>query len=66
MSNTIKSEIKFNIELDENRVPEKLTWTAQDGGVANEEAKAMMLSIWDSNAQETLRNVGNVSTRNCR
>jgi len=55
MSNSIKSEIKFNIELDENRVPEKLTWTAQDGGVANEEAKAMMLSIWDSNAQETLR-----------
>jgi gliding motility-associated protein GldC len=55
MSNTIKSEIKFNVELDENRVPEKINWSAQDGGVANEEAKAMMLSIWDSNAQETLR-----------
>ena len=55
MSNTIKSEIKFNVELDENRIPEKLTWTAQDGGVEQEEAKALMLSIWDSNAQETLR-----------
>ncbi len=54
MSN-ITSEIKFLVELDENRVPEKLTWTAQDGGVEAEEAKAMMLSIWDSNAQETLR-----------
>lgn len=55
MSNTIKSEIKFNVQLDENRIPEKLTWTAQDGGVEQEEAKALMLSIWDSNAQETLR-----------
>ncbi len=42
MSNTINSEIKFNIELDENRVPEKLTWSAQDGGVQAEEAKAIM------------------------
>ena len=49
------SEIKFLVELDENRVPEKLTWTAQDGGVDAEEAKAMMLSIWDSKAKETLR-----------
>ncbi len=55
MSNTIKSEIKFTVELDENRVPEKLLWTAQDGGIEAEEAKAMMLSIWDSKAQETLR-----------
>lgn len=55
MSNTINSEIKFNIELDENRVPEKLTWSAQDGGVQAEEAKAIMLSIWDSKAQETMR-----------
>ena len=25
-----------------------LNWSAQDGGVTNEEAKAMMLSVWDS------------------
>lgn len=55
MSDRITSEIKFLVELDQNRVPEKLTWTAQDGGVEAEEAKAMMLSIWDSKAQETLR-----------
>ena len=55
MSKTITSEIKFLVELDENRVPEKLTWSAQDGGVEQEEAKAMMLSIWDSKVQETLR-----------
>jgi gliding motility-associated protein GldC len=55
MSNSINSEIKFNIQLDENRVPESLTWTAEDGGVDNEQTKAIMLSIWDNNAKETLR-----------
>jgi gliding motility-associated protein GldC len=49
------SKIELVVELDENRIPEKLNWTAQDGNVKNEEAKAMMLSIWDSKAQETLR-----------
>ncbi|MGJ5641929.1 gliding motility protein GldC [Formosa sp. S-31] len=49
------STIELQVELDENRVPEKLSWTAQDGGVTNEEAKAMMLSVWDSKAQESLR-----------
>ena len=55
MANTNRSTIELNVELDENRVPEKLKWSAQDGGIKNEEAKAMMLSVWDSKAQETLR-----------
>lgn len=55
MSKSIKSTIELQVELDENRVPEKLSWTAKDGGINKEEAKAMMLSVWDSKAQETLR-----------
>jgi len=55
MSNKNTSEIKFFVELDENRVPEKLMWTAKDGGVELEEAKAIMLSIWDSKAKESMR-----------
>ncbi|MDG1728484.1 MAG: gliding motility protein GldC [Algibacter sp.] len=55
MANKITSKIELNIELDENRVPEKLHWTAQDGGITNEEAKAMMLAVWDAKTQETLR-----------
>lgn len=51
----ITSTIKLTVELDENRIPEKLNWTAQDGGIDNEEAKAMMLSVWDAKTQETLR-----------
>ena len=50
-----KSEIKIQVELDENKVPEILRWSAQDGGVENDTAKAMLLSIWDSKVQETLR-----------
>ncbi|MBT8244250.1 MAG: gliding motility protein GldC [Winogradskyella sp.] len=55
MANKIHSKIELIVELDENRVPEKLNWSAQDGGVVNEDAKAVMLSVWDSNAQETLK-----------
>lgn len=55
MSKITTSEIKFLVELDENRVPERLSWTAQDGGVETEEAKAIMLSVWDSKTQETMR-----------
>tara|TARA_R100001369_G_C3304451_1_gene166277 strand:+ start:399 stop:734 length:336 start_codon:yes stop_codon:yes gene_type:complete len=55
MSEIIKSKIEINVELDENRVPEKLNWSAQDGGVNDEEAKAVMLSVWDGKAQETLK-----------
>jgi len=49
------SEIKIKIALDANRIPEKLTWTARDGGVVNKPTKALLLSVWDSKPQETLR-----------
>jgi len=55
MADTVQSKIELRVELDENRVPEKLSWSAQDGGIDNEEAKAMMLSVWDPKAKETLR-----------
>lgn len=51
----MKSEIKIAVEVDENRIPEKLKWTAKDGGITDKEAKAMLLSVWDSEKQETLR-----------
>ena len=50
-----QSEIVLNIELDENKVPEKLSFSAKDGGIENQESKAFMLSVWDSEAQESLR-----------
>lgn len=49
------SEITLKVGLDENRVPEELNWSAEDGGIDNEAAKAMMLSVWDSKNQESLK-----------
>ncbi|MBI6118662.1 gliding motility protein GldC [Salegentibacter maritimus] len=55
MSAYKKSEINIEVVTDENRVPEEISWSAEDGNVYKEEAKALMLSVWDSKAQETLR-----------
>lgn len=49
------SKIKINVELDENKIPEKLRWSAPDGGVNNEASKAVLLSVWDHKAKEALR-----------
>ena len=56
MADTIfKSVINIDVALDENRVPEKLSWTARDGGVVDQDTKAIMLSVWDSKPQESMR-----------
>jgi gliding motility-associated protein GldC len=49
------SEVKFNIGLDENKVPEEISWTAKDGGIDNESSKAVMISVWDHKQKDTLR-----------
>lgn len=44
----MKSEIKFEIELDKDRVPEKIFWDATEN--PNEginESKAISISVWD-------------------
>ncbi|MAW96489.1 MULTISPECIES: gliding motility protein GldC [unclassified Leeuwenhoekiella] len=51
----MKTEIKLSVELDSNRVPEKISWDAPDGGVKNEAAKALMLALWDHKKQEAAR-----------
>ena len=50
------AEIKLTIELDDNNVPEKITWESTDA--QNKEAlpvKSLMLSLWDHNYKNTLR-----------
>lgn len=49
------SEIKFTVALDENKIPEKLTWDAKDGGIENENTKAVLISVWDDSKKETLK-----------
>ena len=50
-----QSEIKFTVELDENKIPEELTWDAKDGGIENETTKAVLISVWDDKKKETLK-----------
>ncbi|MDW8288847.1 MAG: gliding motility protein GldC [Flammeovirgaceae bacterium] len=50
------SEIKFNVELDEQNIPEKIFWKATDGASRGvEETKSISLSVWDHLAKESLR-----------
>lgn len=51
-----KSKIEIAVGLDENKIPEKIVWQAEDSGMKTpEETKAMLLSIWDDEKKETLR-----------
>ena len=49
------SPISIEVTVDENKIPEKIIWSAPDGDVENEEAQAMLLAFWDGKNQETLR-----------
>jgi gliding motility-associated protein GldC len=55
MSIEHNSEIKFNVALDENKIPEEIFWTAKDGGIDNEASKAIMISVWDHKKKDTLK-----------
>ena len=55
MSKNKTSTISIDVTLDENRIPEKLSWSAKDRGVENDESKAILLSVWDHKAKEALR-----------
>ena len=51
-----KSKINFTVALDENHVPEKIEWSATDTGEeAVKNAKAMIISLWDAQENNTLR-----------
>ncbi len=34
---------------------EKITWSAPDGGISNEASKAVFISVWNHDTQETLK-----------
>ena len=50
-----KSKIEISVELDENKIPEKILWSASDAGIKDHETKAAFLSVWDSKRKESLR-----------
>ncbi|MAC94008.1 MAG: gliding motility protein GldC [Flavobacteriales bacterium] len=51
-----KSDINFTIEMDENNVPEKISWKAEGSDKADANmSKAIMLALWDQDENNTLR-----------
>lgn len=50
-----KSEINIRVGLDENRIPEELSWSADDGNIYDMASKAFLLSIWDSKEKDTYK-----------
>lgn len=50
-----KSKIEFKIGLDENNIPEEILWSADDGNVKDAKAKAMLISLWDTQKKDTLK-----------
>lgn len=52
---TKTSKITIDVTTNENNVPESINWSAEDGGVENLAAKAMILSLWDKKDQNAMR-----------
>lgn len=55
MSNLKKSNIQVEVTTNENNIPESINWRAEDGGVDNANAKAMIMSFWDEKEMNAMR-----------
>jgi gliding motility-associated protein GldC len=51
-----ESSIHIKVELDENKMPESIYWSASDSSAENaRKAKAFLLSLWDGADKNALR-----------
>lgn len=51
-----KSNINIHVELDEDKMPEKIEWNAPDSGIDGlQSAKGILLGLWDGNEKSALR-----------
>jgi gliding motility-associated protein GldC len=49
------TEIKITVQLDDNKIPDKIEWEAEDAGFnGKKEAKTLLLSLWDNQDNVTL------------
>jgi len=49
-----KKQIRINVTLDENHLPEKLEWESDESKEVKESGAAM-IAFWDKKEQQTLR-----------
>ncbi|PKR80563.1 gliding motility protein GldC [Brumimicrobium salinarum] len=52
---TKTSEISIKVGTNENNVPVRMKWSAQDGNIENAEASSMFLSVWDPKEKNTMK-----------
>ena len=51
-----KSTITIDVTLDQNKIPQQISWKASDSSAADvQQAKAMMLAFWDGQDRSALR-----------
>ncbi len=49
------SQIKFTVELDDKKMPEKIEWEATDAGFDGKKTcSTLMISLWDKEEKSTL------------
>ena len=49
------SEIHLKVGMNDNNLPVRMKWSAEDGDVKDAEARAFLLSIWDPAAKNTMK-----------
>lgn len=49
------SAIELKVGMNENNLPVRMKWSAEDGDVKEAEARAFLLSIWDPAAKNTMK-----------
>lgn len=50
-----KSTIAFEVELDEQNIPEKITWSASDSAGESKATNAVSVSLWDEKQLNAMR-----------
>ena len=50
-----KSTISFEIELDENHLPQKIQLNSSDGQLKKVDVKSFLISAWDKKTNDTMR-----------
>lgn len=49
------SKITINVGMNENLIPMRMMWSADDAKVENQEASALFLSLWDPKEKNTMK-----------
>jgi gliding motility-associated protein GldC len=52
---TKTSEISVSVGTNENNVPVRMIWSAEDGDIEKAESSAMFLSMWDPKEKNTMK-----------